>query len=247
MQLRWPALVALAFVVTLFFLGVDSWGALLGIWIVSLATILTVLEFWKGTRARVKKGEAPWSALWHLMARNQRRYGGYWIHLGIIVMAFGIIGTEFFQQETQLRLNRGESIALGNYSMTFNGVRRYAGPDDLIITEAQVDAYKDGQFVKSLRPRSELYTRTGQPMSIPSARSTFTEDFYVLLINWEETSVNSAVFRIYLNPLINWVWAGSAILTIGTLVAVWPDPVEQKRPAAAQSRSRRRAVVVTGD
>lgn len=247
MQLRWPALLALAFVVTLSFLGVDSWGALLGLWIVSLATILTVLEFWKGTRARMKKGETPWYALSHLMARNRRRYGGYWIHLGVIVMAFGIIGTEFFQQETQIRLDRGESVSVGSYSMTFNGVRRYAGADDLIITEAQVDAYKDGRFVKALRPRTELYTRTGQPMTIPSARSTLTEDFYVLLINWEETSVNSAVFRIYLNPLINWVWAGSAIFTLGTIVAVWPEPVEQRRPAAAQSRSRRRPAVAAGD
>jgi cytochrome c-type biogenesis protein CcmF len=248
MQLRWPALLALAFIVLLFFLGIHSWGALLGLWIVSLATILTVLEFWKGTQARMKKGEAPWAALWHLMGRNQRRYGGYWIHLGVIVMAFGIIGTEFFQQETQIRLNRGESVSVGNYSMTFNGVRRYAGADDLIITEAEVSAFKNGQFVRTLRPRSELYTRTGQPMTIPSARSTITEDFYVLLINWEETSVNSAVFRIYLNPLINWVWAGSVIFTLGTLVAVWPEPAEQKRPAAAQSRSRRRgAAVVTGD
>jgi cytochrome c-type biogenesis protein CcmF len=247
MQLRWPALAALLFVILLFFLGVRSWGALLGLWIVSLATMLTVLEFWKGTQARMKKGETPWAALWHLMGRNQRRYGGYWIHLGVIVMAFGIIGTEFFQQERQIRLNRGESVSVGNYSMTFNGVHRYAGPDDLVITEAQVDAFKDGRFVKTLRPRSELYTRTGQPMTIPSARSTFTEDFYVLLVNWEETSVNSAVFRIYLNPLINWVWAGSVIFTLGTLVAVWPEPAEQKRPAAARSRSRRGAAVVTGD
>jgi cytochrome c-type biogenesis protein CcmF len=237
MQTRWPALAALIFVGVLFaFFEVRSWGALLGLWIVALAAILTVLEFWRGTQARMKHGETAWTAFSNLMARDRRRYGGYWIHLGVVVMAFGIIGTEFFQQETQIRLSRGESVSVGNYSMTFNGIRRYAGADDLLITEAEVSAFYNGRLVKNLRPRTELYTRTGQPMTIPAARSTISDDFYVLLINWEETSVNSAVFRIYVNPLINWVWFGTVIFTLGTMVAIWPDPASQTSVAAVRPR-----------
>ena len=224
----WPAVAATAFVGILFAFGMRSWGALLGFWIVGFATILTLLEFWKGTRARMKRGENAWTAYTKLMARNRRRYGGYWIHIGVLVMAFGVIGTEMFRQETQIRLESGESISLGNYEMVFQNVDRYPGDDDLVITEATVDVYQDGRLVSTLLPRSELYTRTMQPMTIPKAHSTVSEDFYILLVDWEPLTPNSATFRIYLNPLINWVWAGGIIFILGTLIAAWPDAREEK-------------------
>lgn len=224
----WPAVTATVFVGILFAFGIHSWGALLGFWIVGFAVILTALEFWKGTRARMKRGEHAWTAYTRLMARNRRRYGGYWIHIGVLVMAFGVIGTEMFRQETQIRLEAGESVTLGNYEMVFQNVDRFAGPDDLMITEATVDVYQDGNLVRTLTPRSELYTRTMQPMTIPKARSTISEDFYVILVNWEPLTPDSATFRIFLNPLINWVWAGGIIFILGTLIAAWPDAHEEK-------------------
>ncbi|WP_420628687.1 heme lyase CcmF/NrfE family subunit [Candidatus Leptofilum sp.] len=228
MSLRWPALAALLVVVVLFAFNIRGWGALLGFWVVSFSLFLTLLEFWKGTRARMKRGENVFAAFSNLMARNRRRYGGYWIHLGVIVMAFGIIGVEIFQEQTQIRLSVGETATLGRYEMTFLGATRYPGPDDLLITEATVDVYDNGRFVGQLNPRTELYTRTNQPMTIPNARSTVAEDFYVLMINWEPTSADEATFRIYLNPLINWVWAGGFIFVLGTLIAAWPDPSAQR-------------------
>jgi cytochrome c-type biogenesis protein CcmF len=236
MSILWPAVAALVLVGVLFVLGIRHWAALLGLWIVIFSAILTLLEFWKGTRARMKKGENAWTAYWRLLSRNRRRYGGYWIHIGVLVMAFGIIGTELFQEQTQLNLQNGESITMGNYEMVFNGVERYPGPDDLLITEADVDVFYNGRFVKKLQPRTEFYTRTGQPMTIPAARSTISEDFYVLLVNWEPTSSTEATFRVYLNPLINWIWAGGLIFVIGTLIAAWPDPRGEKVAEAKRQR-----------
>ncbi len=174
------------------------------------------------------KGEPVWEAFGNLMARNRRRYGGYWIHMGVLIMAFGIVAVELHQQETQMRLQAGESLTLGQYEMVFNSISRYPGADDLLITEADVDVYKNGEFVKKLTPRIELYTRTGQPMTIPSANSTITEDFYSLLVNWEPTSADAATFRVYLNPLMNWIWAGGIVFIIGTMIAAWPES-ERKR------------------
>jgi cytochrome c-type biogenesis protein CcmF len=230
----WPVVVATISVVGLIVLQIGNWASWLGFWVVIFSSILTVIEFWKGTRARMKRGESVLVAFSNLMARNRRRYGGYWIHIGVLVMAVGIIGVEMFQQETQIRLDSGQSATLGRYEMVFNEVTRYPGPDDLLITEANLDVRIDGRTVATLTPRTELYTRTGQPMTIPDARSTIFEDFYVLLINWEPTSANSATFRIYLNPLINWVWAGGFIFVFGTLVAAWPD--KQKETVARRSR-----------
>jgi cytochrome c-type biogenesis protein CcmF len=246
----WPAIAATLFVVLLFVMGIDSAGALLGVWIVTFSAILTLLEFWKGTRARMRgRGEMPWTAFGRLIGRNRRRYGGYWIHMGVLVMAFGVVGSTFFQQETQLRMETGDVVSLGDYTMTFEGVTRYPGPDDLIITEANVAVYDNGEYIRNLQPRTELYTRSGQPMTIPKARSTIAEDFYVLLVNWEETSESVATLRLYLNPLINWVWAGGVIFIIGTLIAAWPDPqdVRVSKAVRAQRHSNISPAGAVGD
>jgi cytochrome c-type biogenesis protein CcmF len=231
----WPAAAATVFVIVLFVFGVRLWPAVLGFWLITFSAILTIMEFVKGTRARMGKGEDPWTAFGNLMARNRRRYGGYWIHMGVLIMGFGIVADGLYQTETQMRLNAGESLRLGQFEMVFNGVTRYPGADDLLITEANLTLYKNGREVRTLTPKIEFYQRSGQPMTIPSSRSTVTEDFYVLLVNWEPTSSDSAVFRVFLNPLINWVWAGGAIFVIGTLIAAWPDrerePVRARRPA----------------
>jgi len=237
----WPAVGALLFVGVLFVTGVRLWPALLGFWLVSFSVVLTLMEFVKGTRARMGKGENVWTAFTTLMGRNRRRYGGYWIHMGVLIMAFGIVADGLYQSETQIRLNAGDSVQVGNFEMVFNSVSRFAGADDLLITKADVDVYRDGQFLRKLNPQIEFYQRSGQPMTIPSARSTITEDFYVILVNWEPTTADAATFRIFLNPLINWIWAGGVIFIIGTLIAAWPE--REKAPA----RARKPAIAATGD
>jgi cytochrome c-type biogenesis protein CcmF len=239
----WPAVAATVFVAVLFAFGVRLWPAVLGFWLVGFSVLLTLLEFVKGTRARMGKGENVWTAFTSLMARNRRRYGGYWIHMGVLVMAFGIVAEGLYQTETQMRLNAGESLTLGDFDLVFNGVTRYPGADDLLITEANLDLYKNDRLVRTLTPKIEFYQRTGQPMTIPSARSTITEDFYVLLVNWEPTSADSAVIRVFFNPLINWVWAGGFIFVIGTLIAAWPD--REREPARA--RKPRPVAAAAGD
>jgi cytochrome c-type biogenesis protein CcmF len=237
----WPAVGSTVFIVVLFIFGVRLWPALLGFWLVTFSAVLTVMEFVKGTRARMRKGESAWTAFSTLTARNRRRYGGYWIHMGVLIMAFGIVADGIYQTETQIRLQAGESVTVGDFEMTFNSVSRFPGADDLLITQADVDLYKNGEFVRKLTPEIEFYQRTGQPMTIPSARSTITEDFYVILVNWEPTTADAATFRIFLNPLINWVWAGGIIFVIGTLIAAWPD--REKAPA----RARKPALAAAGD
>lgn len=245
MGMRWPALTATVATIGTAVSGITYWAALLGVWIVVFSTFLTVAEFWKGTRARMRRGENPWTAFSRLMSRNRRRYGGYWIHIGVLVMAIGIIGVELFQEETQIHLTVGDTITLGRYEAQFIGAERFPGPDDLLITEATLDVYENGRFVTQLKPRTELYTRTQQPMTIPDARATIFEDFYTLMVNWEPTSADQATFRIFLNPLINWVWAGGIIFVLGTLVAAWPDPREEKVTAA--HTQRRPVIGFTGD
>jgi cytochrome c-type biogenesis protein CcmF len=188
---------------------------------VSFVALTTLWEFWRGTRARMKsQGENFFAALVHLMSRNRRRYGGYIIHLGVVMMALGIVGDEFFKAETQGTIGAGQSLTVENYTLTFESVKRYMG-DDQEIVEARAKLFRDGEYITTLSPRRDYFISQKQPVTVPGVYSTPGADVYVLLVGWEEIGLNASTFKIYVNPLINWVWAGGITFIIGTLVAAW--------------------------
>ena len=234
--LWWPFAAALLVVVVLVVVGIRSWGALLGFGITAFVTFTTLLEFYRGVRARMRStGENPFLAFVTLVGRNRRRYGGYTIHLAVVIMTIGIIGSNFFQIETQGQLRPGEQLTLGRYVVTYDSLDEFFTNDDRQVARATVSVYRDGQFVGQLHPRRDFYVESQQPMTIPGVRSTVEDDVYVLLVTWEPVAANGATFKIYVNPLINWVWAGGIVFILGTLVAAWPDPAEARRryPVAA--------------
>jgi cytochrome c-type biogenesis protein CcmF len=233
-----PFAAALVLVAGLAITGIRSWGALLGFGVASFVAFTTLIEFYRGTRARMKtNGENPFTALATLVARNRRRYGGYIIHLAVVLMTIGIIGTNFFQQQTQGRLKLGEQLTIGRYVMTYDGLDEFFTNDDRQVARATVSVYKDGKLIDQLHPRRDLYS-DGQPMTIPGVRSSVEDDFYVLLVDWENIAANGATFKIYLNPLINWLWTGGLTFILGTLVAAWPDAEERKRVVAVTAAVR---------
>ncbi len=225
-----PFASAVVVVVGLLVFGIRSWGALLGFGIVTLAALTTLIEFGRGTRARIRStGENAGAALAMLVARNRRRYGGYIIHLGVALMTLGIIGSNFFQKETQGLLRPGEQLTLGRYVMTYDGLDEFNTNDDRQVARATVSVYRDGRLVGQLHPRRDFFFSSQQPMTIPGVRSTLEDDFYVLLVNWEPMAADGATFKIYLNPLVNWIWIGGLVFILGTLVAAWPDAAEERR------------------
>jgi cytochrome c-type biogenesis protein CcmF len=86
-----------------------------------------------------------------------------------------------------------------------------------------VQVYKDGQPVAELHPRTDYYWDAQQSMTIPGVRSTFQDDVYVILVNWEPTTATGATFKVYLNPLVNWLWIGSLLFIFGIIIAAWPE------------------------
>lgn len=238
-QLWLPVAISLAVPAVLLITGMRSSAALLGYWLASLVGVVTLYEFWRGASARRRRhGEILPVALVRLAGRNRRRYGGYVIHLGVVLMAFGIIGIEIFQLETQGTLGRGERLVLGRYEMVYEGLTRFNTPDGREISRAELSVFKDGRSVGQLFPRSDYYIVSNQPMTIPGVRSTLEEDFYVLLVGWEPIGRDGATFKVFLNPLVNFVWLGGVVFILGTLVAAWPEreqvPV-RRRVAHAQA------------
>ena len=208
----------------LYFQGMQIIGALVGYWIASFVLFVTVYEFWRGAMVRRRRhGENLPTALAHLAGRNRRRYGGYIIHLGVVLMAFGIIGIEIFQSETQATLAQGEQLTLDRYVMTYDSLSQFDTQDGRNVARAVVTVYEDGEFVGKLYPRRDFYYASQQPMTIPGVRSTLEDDFYVLLVGWEPIAQAGATFKVYHNPLVNFVWLGGIVFIIGTLVAAWPD------------------------
>jgi cytochrome c-type biogenesis protein CcmF len=151
-------------------------------------------------------------------------------------MAIGIIGIEVFQTETQGTIARGEQINLGQYAISYDDLQIWDTNDGRNVARASVTVQKNGKYVGELNPRRDFYFESQQPMTIPGVRSTWEDDLYVLLVDWLPISSQGATFKIYHNPLVNWLWLGGFVFILGTLVAAWPD----KDPALAAGRSRRK-------
>ena len=169
------------------------------------------------------QGESALLALWQLVVRNRRRYGGYLIHLGVVLMSLGVIGIEFFQSETQGLLRPGESLEVAGYRLTYRSLAQFDVPDGRNVTRAVVGVEKNGRFLGEVYPRRDYYYESQQPMTIPGLRSTMEDDVYVILVSWQPITEDGATFKVYHNPLVNWLWVGALVFLVGSLVAIWPE------------------------
>jgi cytochrome c-type biogenesis protein CcmF len=225
------AVAAVVLTVVLFFTYTQKPGALMGFFLVALAIFATSHEFWRGARARQKtQGENIFTALSRLMGRNRRRYGGYIIHISMALMAIGIIGIEIFQKETQGTLAAGEQLEIGGYTVEYRELASWDNAGEGVnYTRAVVDVYENGIYLGELNPRIDYYFDSQQNMTIPGNRSTLRDDLYILLVDWQPVSSIGATFKIYVNPLVNWLWIGSLLFLVGIIFAAWPDndPAEE--------------------
>ncbi len=241
-----PSVFAVILFVGLLVYGINIL-ATIGYSIISFAGFATLIEIYKGAEARHRAHREPYAvAVYKLLRRNRRRYGGYIIHLSIVIMGIGIISSSVFQDVTQRTLIPGDRLTLGPYEMRYDQLSTALAVDDrdMVIVDATVFDRDNGEVVTTIRPRRDIYANTS-PMSIAGVHSTWNSDFYVLLAHWPGRG-NEVTFRVYYNPLISFVWAGSLMLVLGTVVTAWPSA----QPAVAYRRRRvprTSAVVGAGD
>lgn len=238
-----PTLLSAAALAAIWASGVRSPWALLGFWLVVFTTAITLFDYVRAVWRRHKaRQESLPAALVHLTERNRRRYGGYIIHIGIVLMALGVIGIEMFQTETQGTIRPGESLSLSGYTVTFRELADFDTADGRNVARAVVEVTRGGKVLGELYPRRDYYYAQQQPMTIPGVRSTMEDDLYVLLVDWQPISADGATFKIYHNPLVNWLWLGGLVFIVGTFVAAWPD----KDPAPARARVQVRREAASG-
>ena len=144
----------------------------------------------------------------------------------MVVMAIGILGIDVFQTQTQQTLAVGQEMQISGYTLRYDSLAQFPYVDGRQVTRAVLSVFKNGKLLGELHPRYDLYP-DGQPMTIPAIRSTLADDLYVVLVNWENVSVEQTPFKVYHNPLVSWLWIGSVIFVLGYLVAAWPDKKEE--------------------
>ncbi len=226
-----PASVALTLVILLLALGMRQPYALMGFALGALAAAGIFLEWLRGTRARRRSSEESYPiALFNLLAANRPRYGGYIVHLSVVMVALGILGTTFFNTQRDVILAPGERAAIENYELRYLGtVEQPRGNRTEFVSTVEV--YRDGQLLDTLRPQRDFYPSFNMAATRAAIRSTPVEDLYV--VPSENLANGSVGFRILVNPLIWWMWVAGPVLVLGTVVALWPQAIRVRAPVRA--------------
>jgi cytochrome c-type biogenesis protein CcmF len=227
---RWPALSAVAAAGLLALAGLAS--SVAGLVALSLCAFVTVtigLEFARGASARRAVSDETWPrAVASLIARNRRRYGGYVVHLAVVLLVVGVTASSAYSSSEQARLARGESIAIGSWTLTYMGLAREQGPN-YEETHARLALAHDGEAAGTLTPGRRFFPADGRVSSEVGIRSRWTtgEDIYAIL---ESTSTDgdTAVVKVLLNPMVNLIWLAGAVFLLGAGIAMWPDPREAR-------------------
>lgn len=202
----------------------------------------TVLEYGRGTRARMKSsGESVLTALWRLFTRNQRRYGGYLVHLGVVLIAIGATAKGFYGVDVLRTVELNESFVVGNYTFTYRGLRSVACEfnDCETVQSALLVTKGDGQqIVGGVFPRRDSYPIQQHTATIADITGDFNEEVYIILGGWEKGGA-LASFQIYINPLINWIWVGGVVMMAGFLAAFWRSSEETVTSLVREPNSSR--------
>jgi cytochrome c-type biogenesis protein CcmF len=203
-------LVALPFGVTGVYPLVCIFGA-------AFVTATIVMEFARGIQARksVETGALP-SQVTHLVQKNKRRYGGYIVHAGMVILFVGVLGSSVFQKEAHGPLRNGEALAIGPYTLTLRGVTE-GQRQNASLTTAILDVARGGRFVGTEHASKAFYSKSQQPMTEVALHVTPAEDLYMILGGVNEDG--SASIQAYINPLVSFVWIGGLVMVFGTILA----------------------------
>ena len=225
-----PAGIALASGVPLYFMGVNHFYAWLSLVMSIFVGITIIREFYKGALARARgTGERFHEAIVNLTMRNTRRYGGYIIHFGFVLLFIGWSGQAFSEKIRLPGSKIGDHFQFHQYDMRIEDMGVRNGPN-YAAQFATASLYEHGKKIAIMSPEWRKYGgRDQQGTTEVAILSTLKTDIY--LVFQGSTDGFSGDFTIYYNPLVMWVWIGGTILGIGTLIALLPNRQTQTKRA----------------
>ena len=217
----WPVIFAALTVTSLVAGGMRNFYSIVCLTLCAFVLVTILEEFYKGARIRAKnKNESFPAALVNLTLRNKRRYGGYVIHLSIVLIFVGLAGNAF-NRETTADLTTGEELEIGDYSIKMAGFEE-GQTSNYQFGKVVLQAYKNGRMVRTLKPEKRVF-KTGEQQSTTTVAlySTPKEDLYVVFAGMSKNSKYQ--IAAHLNPLVFWIWIGSAVMVFGAIITLLPD------------------------
>ena len=216
-----PGIFAIATFAVLLAAGMRNFYTLMCLTLAVLVSTTIFEEFYKATRIRSKNtGENVFVALTRLTLKNKRRYGGYVVHFGIVVIFVGLSGNAFNREASQT-MAPGDTMTIGDYTLKLTDYREADTPN-YVYGVAFLDAYKDGRFLRTMKPEKRFFkTSEGQSTTEVSIHSTPKEDLYIVLNGL--TNDGRYEIKAHVNPLVFWVWFGAAIMVFGAFITLLPD------------------------
>ena len=229
-QFLFPSIALVVTTVALAALRMSDGWAIAAFACAAFVVATVVQEFVRGMGARHRlHGESYPLALLRLFGRNRRRYGGYVVHLGMVMLFVGFAGMAF-KTDTEVTLRPGMSVEVRSpyghtYRLEHQGVSQYEQLNRF-VSAASMDVYKDGRYLGVMKSEKRQHLNSlGQPQFEPSTevaiRSDIREDVYVVYAGSVQ-GTEEAVYRITINPLVWWVWYGGAVLVLGGIISMWP-------------------------
>jgi cytochrome c-type biogenesis protein CcmF len=203
-------------------------------------------EFWRGGRVIAgKSGSNIVAGMVRLTRRNTRRYGGYIVHLGVVIVIVGFAGAAFNQDKEQ-EMGYGDRMRIGSYTLI---CRSYTQDDRPNYSSewAIIDVQKNGKQIRTMYPERRFYKASEQTATIVANYSTIQEDLYLVYAG-QNPDTHRPILKAHLNPLVSWIWSGAHILLIGTIIALFPSVKAVKLAATTPERERALAEVAhTGE
>jgi len=222
-QFMWPVLSGLVAGGVLVALGVRVWSS--GICFALAAFVAGTLTQEMIRGANVRRGMTGtdfMTAMIGLVSRNKRRYGGFIVHAGIVLIFLGFAG-EGFSRDQQLLLKPGDEATVGDYIIRFDALRVTDDGQKQMITGHITVKNLDGETIDQMRPAKWYFRKhEEEPTTEVAIRRAFAEDLYIVMAAYSIEEQTASV-EVHINPLVNWVWFGFGILAIGTGIALLPE------------------------
>jgi cytochrome c-type biogenesis protein CcmF len=216
----WPVVVGLLAATAAFALGVRSLLAVLAFGTMLFVAAAIALDFARATRARKRLGERLLPAMGGLLLRHNRRYGGFVVHLGVLVIAVGVLGSQAWSVQTEMTLRRGEAAELAGYRVRFDGLT--ASEESNHFKVAGAFTVSNGRVLGVLRPAKKFYPQEQSPIAYVDYRLGLKEDVYLVLGDFARDG-SQATVKLQVNRLVSWIWIGGLVLTLGALLAILPE------------------------
>ena len=185
------------------------------------AAWVTIAEMFQPVGLRIKRGENIGTAATQaLLQRGRRRFGGYLVHAGAVIVIVAIAVSSTMRTQREVSLTRGQSATIGKYTVTFVGTEERQEPNRT-ANVVHVDVAKNGSLATKLEPRMNQYLAMRDPIGTPAVYSTISGDLYVSIMNLDESGQNAGLLLL-ITPMVSWIWLAVLLMGLGGVIALIP-------------------------